>query len=322
MNSFPKFSIIVPIYKAETFIDKCIEGIITQTITDFELLLIDDGSPDRCGVICEEYAQKDSRIKVFHKKNGGASSARNLGLDKAIGEIICFVDSDDCIARDFLENFGDCHADITVQGLYARRPNEEHEQYIPIEEGSYNTEKIHSIMDNLYKSQNTGYLVTRAFKRQIIEDNKLRLNERYRVREDEEFIWRYMCKCKTFVTVNRGAYHYEMPDFSSKYSFIDIDSDFECTTSIIENIASLLGNYNHPHVVNGINRLAHLILRYYKDKNFDYSTINKYLTDFCELYEKVKVSISLNKKTKILYYLVGTHTPNFIHRIYNIILSN
>lgn len=96
-ENMPKVSIIVPIYKAEKYLNRCIDSILAQTFTDWELLLIDDGSPDRSGEICDEYAQKDSRIRVFHKKNGGVSSARNLGLDNVQGEYVTFVDSDDWI---------------------------------------------------------------------------------------------------------------------------------------------------------------------------------------------------------------------------------
>ena len=93
----PKVSIIVPVYKAEKYLHRCVDSILAQTFTDWELLLIDDGSPDRSGDICDEYAKKDTRIRVFHKKNGGVSSARNLGLDNVQGEYVTFVDSDDWI---------------------------------------------------------------------------------------------------------------------------------------------------------------------------------------------------------------------------------
>lgn len=96
----PKISIIVPVYKAEPYLKKCIDSILNQTFKDFELILVDDGSPDRCGEICDEYALKDSRIKIIHKENGGQSSARNVGLDIAQGEYIGFVDSDDWIEPD------------------------------------------------------------------------------------------------------------------------------------------------------------------------------------------------------------------------------
>ena len=98
----PKVSVIVPVYKVEKYISKCIDSVLNQTYTDWELILVDDGSPDGSGFICDEYAQEDSRIMVIHKENGGVSSARNAGIDKAEGDWITFVDSDDTIAPDTL----------------------------------------------------------------------------------------------------------------------------------------------------------------------------------------------------------------------------
>lgn len=103
MNILLKVSIIVPVYKAEPYIRKCIDSILSQTFTNFELLLIDDGSPDNCGKICDEYAELDARVHVFHKENCGVSAARNLGLDHAKGDYVCFIDSDDWIDPDMLE---------------------------------------------------------------------------------------------------------------------------------------------------------------------------------------------------------------------------
>ena len=93
----PKLSIIVPVYNVEQYIHKCVDSILNQNFEDFELLLVDDGSPDNCGKICDEYAQKDERVRVIHKENGGVSSARNLGVDEAKGEYISFVDPDDWV---------------------------------------------------------------------------------------------------------------------------------------------------------------------------------------------------------------------------------
>ena len=98
----PQISVIVPVYNAEKYLHRCIDSILAQTFSDFELLLIDDGSKDNSGRICDEYAAKDSRIRVFHKKNGGVSSARNMGLDNAKGDWITFVDSDDWVKQDYL----------------------------------------------------------------------------------------------------------------------------------------------------------------------------------------------------------------------------
>lgn len=101
----PPFSIIVPIYMIEDYLPTCIDSILSQTFHDFELILVDDGSPDSCGKICDEYAEKDQRIRVIHKKNGGVSSARNCGIDAAKGTWIWFVDGDDYIEPHSLEQF-------------------------------------------------------------------------------------------------------------------------------------------------------------------------------------------------------------------------
>lgn len=99
----PKISVIVPVYKAEKYLHRCVDSILAQTFTDFEVLLIDDGSPDRSGEICDEYAKKDARVRVFHKENGGVSSARNMGIEKAKGEWLMFVDSDDMLTPQALK---------------------------------------------------------------------------------------------------------------------------------------------------------------------------------------------------------------------------
>lgn len=96
----PKVSVIVPVYGAEKYVSRCIDSILNQTYSNWELILVDDGSPDRSGAICDEYVQRDSRIKVIHKTNGGVSSARNLGLDEAQGEWVTFVDADDWLCID------------------------------------------------------------------------------------------------------------------------------------------------------------------------------------------------------------------------------
>ena len=101
--SVPKISIIIPVYKADSYLHRCVDSILTQTFTDFELLLIDDGSPDKSGEICDEYAKKDSRVRVFHKENGGVSSARQCGIDNAQGEYTIHADPDDWVEPNMLE---------------------------------------------------------------------------------------------------------------------------------------------------------------------------------------------------------------------------
>lgn len=116
-------SIIVPVYKVEKFLDECVQSILNQTYTNLEIILVDDGSPDRCPEMCDEYANRDSRVRVIHQENGGLSSARNAGLEFATGDFIGFVDSDDWIAPEMYEYLVDVflqnrNAGISSVGAY------------------------------------------------------------------------------------------------------------------------------------------------------------------------------------------------------------
>lgn len=115
-------SVIVPVYNAEKYLRRCIDSILVQTLTDFELLLIDDGSMDNSGRICDEYAQKDFRVRVFHKENGGVSSARNYGIERISGEYVIQVDSDDWVQSDMLQNMYqtalETQADMVICDFY------------------------------------------------------------------------------------------------------------------------------------------------------------------------------------------------------------
>ena len=103
ITSKERISVVVPVYKVEDYLDDCVRSIINQTHSDLEIILVDDGSPDKCPEICEEWAKKDNRIKVIHKKNGGLSDARNAGIDIATGQYLAFVDSDDWIRPEMYE---------------------------------------------------------------------------------------------------------------------------------------------------------------------------------------------------------------------------
>ena len=114
-------SVIIPIYKVEEYLAECIASVVCQTYTNTEIILVDDGSPDNCPQMCDEWACKDSRIKVIHKANGGISDARNAGIDAATGEYIAFVDSDDYIKPDMLKKLHSAickeNADIAACGI-------------------------------------------------------------------------------------------------------------------------------------------------------------------------------------------------------------
>lgn len=124
--STPKISVIVPVYKAENYLCRCVDSLLAQTFQDFEILLIDDGSPDRSGEICDEYAKKDSRVRVFHKENGGVSSARQYGIDNACGEYSIHADPDDWVEPSMLEELyekaKEDDADMVICDYYYKSP--------------------------------------------------------------------------------------------------------------------------------------------------------------------------------------------------------
>lgn len=132
MDNQPLISVIVPVYKVEAFLRPCVDSILAQTVTDFELILVDDGSPDNCGAICDEYAERDNRVQVIHQENGGLSAARNAGLDWVATQRDCrwvtFIDSDDLVQPDYLsflyQTAIDQHAQVAACGFSEFQENE------------------------------------------------------------------------------------------------------------------------------------------------------------------------------------------------------
>ncbi len=180
----PKISVIVPVYNAEKYLHRCIDSILSQTFTDFELLLIDDGSKDKSGTICDEYAEKDSRVKVFHKKNGGVSSARNLGLDNAKGEWICFVDSDDYIESGFLQSFeGNLDSDLVVGNMVSLSHQGVFGILSPGIDSGFHTKDVFSLILAL---QAFRVPWGKMFRKDCI--GKLRFNVQLKIGEDNHFI--------------------------------------------------------------------------------------------------------------------------------------
>lgn len=123
----PYISIIVPVFNAQSYIYRCIDSVLAQSLNNFELILVDDGSTDKSGAICDEYALADSRVRVFHQSNGGVSRARNTGINQARGEYVCFVDSDDYLSPDYLLSFESTESqfDLYVQGVTLVKGNVE-----------------------------------------------------------------------------------------------------------------------------------------------------------------------------------------------------
>lgn len=203
-NISPKISVIVPVYNSEQYLPKCIDSILAQTYTDFELILVNDGSKDESGDICDEYAQRDARVRVFHKKNGGVSSARNLGLDESRGEWIAFVDSDDWVSISYLNNFIsdiDDKTNLIMHGKYLRS----HIREIGDECKIFTTSDKHSLFEELKITPN-GQICSKFFRNAIIKENKLRFNQNISLSEDTLFILKYISCIEQLKY--RSIYHY------------------------------------------------------------------------------------------------------------------
>lgn len=214
-------SVIVPVYNTEKYLNRCIQSILTQTYKEFELLLIDDGSTDSSRAICDKFAAQDARVRVFYKENGGVSSARNLGLDNARGEWVTFVDSDDCVYPSWLENFiKNCeNVDLICQGLESTRPIKG--EQCGCNTYTYGVNFLGSVDDGLCKLIDlgiVGYVFIKCFKKHIIDENLLRFNTYLTIQEDEEFVLRYMEFCDNIRFTDLIGYHYEYPDYATKYT--------------------------------------------------------------------------------------------------------
>ncbi len=210
MNINPKISVIVPVYKVEKYLDKCVSSIVGQTYENLEIILVDDGSPDNCPQMCDVWAQKDERIKVIHKTNGGLSDARNAGLNIATGDYIGFIDSDDWIEPDMyhilMKNALDYDADISRCGIF-------------VDEEMTGGQDIHSEFQELKILDNTEYLKglvmggyirgvvwNKIYKRETVGDFRFSIDDG--ASEDIMFNNRISSNVNVCVCDDRPQYHY------------------------------------------------------------------------------------------------------------------
>lgn len=209
-------TIIIPIYNSEKYLRTCIDSVLVQSHTNFEILLINDGSTDGSGRICDEYAQKDSRIKVFHKENGGVSSARNVGLDYAKGEWICFVDSDDTVKENYLSNLAAniADADLIISGLIKRNSKKNIYTKEAFPEIICSSKDFNIYMQE-YPLSNFGYPFSKLFKREILIDQKIRFNENVHMFEDVIFLFTYIRFCSEIKFISETDYNYMIADGGS-----------------------------------------------------------------------------------------------------------
>lgn len=209
----PKISIIVPVYKVEKYLNRCLDSIIAQTFTDWECILIDDGSPDNSGKICDEYADKDNRFIIKHQTNAGVSVARNVGLDSVQGEYICFVDSDDWVEQTWLEDLYECaiknNVDMVVCGVNEHRNSNSTSRVFDL------PKKKEDLMLYFIKHPNyMNYLVNKIIKKTLFDKN-IRFPVGISICEDLWVSFRLCFYANAVFSVNKALYNYDRSNENS-----------------------------------------------------------------------------------------------------------
>lgn len=234
----PQISVIVPVYKAEKFIERCVNSILNQTYQDIEVILVDDGSPDACPQICDEYAIRDSRVKVIHKENGGVSTARNAGLDMARGDYIAFVDSDDylepCMYEKMMKKALEYECDIVMCDC-VKEYKKQNELYTHnIRSGFYDCRQLEKeYYPHLLMMENVEYPATISnwllLWKSTLNTTDMRYEIGVRYSEDLLFGAKLMWNASSFFYMKGEAYyHYGMnPESASHTYVVDKWDDYE-----------------------------------------------------------------------------------------------
>ena len=214
--SSPKVSVIVPVYNAEERLKTCIESILVQTNDDFELILVNDGSTDNSLAVCKEYASKDTRVRVIDKENSGAGETRNAGLDVATGEYIIFVDADDTIVPEMLDELlglikGNDDIDMVCCNHYiefASDGSRINNERMAIEEEVRITSDRTRALYVMEQTRSFCYLWNKIFIRSIIEKNNIRFEKQFITGQDLDFVIKYYYYVKNVAVTNRPLYNY------------------------------------------------------------------------------------------------------------------
>lgn len=285
-------SVIVPIFNAEKYLHRCIKRILAQDYTDYELLLIDDGSTDNSGTICDEYAIKDNRIRVFHKENGGVSSARNWGLDKAIGEYIMFVDSDDYMLPGMLEvmlsTLESKKTDLVVCGTTETGGG----YWRPIADVDYSINQLKENFVSLLHTELLSPPWNKIYKKEIIGSN--RFCEDISFGEDLLFNIKYLAKCENISLIKESPFYHEKENENSlvvkfnKNRLLDIEKVWVVVNRFSEDKEGLYSKY--------LRDLTVYVRQLLKTKQYSWSE-KKYILEEWH-------SIALIKDINLLFYKV------------------
>jgi glycosyltransferase involved in cell wall biosynthesis len=231
-------SVIVPIYNVEAELRKCVSSILAQTYKDIEVILVDDGSPDNCGAICDEFASKDNRIVVIHKENGGLVNARKSGLEKSTGRFISYVDGDDWIEEDFIQNLVDCqqkyNVDIVAAG-FAKDIGDDSERFTNvIASGFYDKKKmIAEVYPRMicagpyFYFGVCSYVWNKLFKKELLYDCQMAVDPHISIGEDTAVVFPVLLKANTLYISENNSYHYYQKAYSMLKSVDSLEKEKE-----------------------------------------------------------------------------------------------
>ena len=232
-----KISVIVPVYNVEQYLERCVDSIINQTYTNLEIILVNDGSTDNSGKLCDELAKKDKRIRVIHKENGGLSDARNRGVDEAESDLVGFIDSDDYIDRDMyeilLKNLNNTDADLSMCALYDVYNNTPEAQVTNKETWKLSSEQaIKMVMEAKILSVTA---VNKLYRKSLFTDLKFEVGK---IAEDAFIMIKLLDKCEKIVATNEKKYYYvhrENSITTQKFStkFLNVIEAYEQNSNII-----------------------------------------------------------------------------------------
>jgi hypothetical protein len=219
-KSAMKYSVIVPVYNCLDELSDCVRSILRQTDSDFELLLVDDGSTDGSGALCNYLAEQDAHIRVLHKQNGGASSARNCGLEHAVGDFVLFIDGDDSIEPDLLEQISYAisveHPQMLIFGMafdfYNKSRKIERTELLSMKHaGVVSPEELFAAFSDYFDDNAVSSACNKVFSGKILRDVGLRFSEDMTLYEDLEFVLRYLPYCRQIACLGQVLYHYRVP---------------------------------------------------------------------------------------------------------------
>lgn len=209
---FPLVSIVIPIFNVEDYLPQCIDSVLNQAFTNFEVILIDDGSTDTSGQLCDNYATKDNRIRVIHTSNNGVSIARNTGIHESKGEWICFVDSDDFVDPDFLSNFylkGN-DSDVVIQGLelYHNQENRYINQ-VRVETKILEPEDFKQSVEN-NRLLHIGYPTAKAYRKRLLLESNICFKTNISFHEDHIFVLEFLRVANRIQLIDSISYKYRV----------------------------------------------------------------------------------------------------------------